>query len=97
LSRWIDRQWLASSWNARNAIWLRLLWIAPVLIAVLLLDLFNSQAGSTTTAIVLGIAFALCLALMTWSGSRFFKGYGSSRRSDKMVKAWRKSVEQRRG
>jgi hypothetical protein len=81
LTRFVDRSLLAVDWNVNNAPLLRFLWLTPIFIAGAIVAFSGSDPNSVTGLSILAVGFVVTGALMLHSTWRFFKGYGSTRRS----------------
>jgi undecaprenyl pyrophosphate phosphatase UppP len=81
LTRLVDRSLLAADWNVNKALLLRFLLATPFIIAAMIVGLLDLDPNGAITLSVLTVAFLTSGALVFHSIWRFFKGYGSTRRS----------------
>lgn len=91
LTRWMDRQLLASKYRM-NKTWVGFVCSLPMLAAFIV-------SGALPAALQMPMFFAGLsgsIVLSLWAFWRWFKGYGSSRNSTRMVEQHRKMMAARR-
>ena len=85
---WIDRDWERRRYLPLIAFGQRLLWIAPILLAILLMELAEalgaSPSGPVTTAILIAGVVG-CIITFAISMYRWFVGYGRTEWQEKQV------------
>ena len=97
LTRWIDRDWERRRYLSIIAIAQRLLWVAPILVAIVIMELAEALGASPTGPVTLAIliaGMAGCVFTFSLSMYRWFIGYSRTDWQEKQAAARRgKSAE----
>lgn len=86
--RWIDRDWERRRYLPLLAFGQRLLWIAPILLAIVIMELAEALGASpsgpvTTTILIAGMVG--CITTFAFSMYRWFVGYGRTEWQEKQA------------